>query len=359
MAEEIKEIKKTETVEAEVVENDENTTNHPDTFEIVDVETVESQEEVAADIFIKTITPYKIIFTKKDNKDIAILMFLCRDDNDKLFIIDRNIIINDEDHLDNIKCIPFAEDEFDFENEKICYNLLMGYLDNYICDMKFEISKEDINKPNPLLKTTLTNVKSRETKLATIRANTYAALKFIDSYIDENIINEHDLALATLSGSKDNENSVEFFLVDSVEKIVAMASASVDLNTKKKNPFTKIKLSFSKNKKNNHNTSIGIVIKVSRIVGTEKEVVQLLTPFDIGIEFGPKKFKGITIPWIEDNYYGDSDQYVSTITINSTRLEGIDKNFMIIRGRSKNGSIKLFLLDSSIQKELQDMINEY
>jgi len=315
------------------------------------------KEAVAADIYIKTITPYKITFKKKDNRDIAIIIFLCRDDNDNLFIIDRNIPVRDEDHLSDLECIPFAEDkDYDFVNDNICTNLLLGHLDNYVCDMKFEISKEDMKSSDPVLKTTLTNVHTRETKVAAIGADTYAALTFIDSYIAEDIINEHDLALAVVAGSKENTKA-EFYVVDSVDKIVAMAPAEVELKEKK--GFIDKITSIFKGNEDEHPTSVGMVVKVSRTVGTEREVVQLLTPFDIGVEFGEDKFKGITISWIEKNYYGDADQYVATLIINSAKIEGVDKTFMIIRGKSKTGDVKLFLLDSSIQKELQDNINAY
>ena len=79
------------------------------------VKVMEPKEDIAADIFIKTVTPYKITFNKKNDKEVATVMFLCRDDFDKLFIIDRNIIVKDEDHRAELECIPFAEDnEFDF-----------------------------------------------------------------------------------------------------------------------------------------------------------------------------------------------------------------------------------------------------
>ena len=345
----------------EVTDNEESEEEEVASEEVYDnvygTKQFDPKEAIAADIFIKTITPYKITFKKKDERDIAIIIFLCRDDNDNLFIIDRNIPVKNEDHLSDLECIPFAEDkDYDFVNDNICTNLLLGHLDNYVCDMKFDISKEDMKSSDPVLKTTLTNVHTRETKVAAIGADTYAALTFIDSYIAEDIINEHDLALAVVAGSKENTKA-EFYVVDSVDKIVAMAPAVVDLK-KKKNFIEKLAGIF-KDDVDDHPTSVGMVLKVSRIVGTEREVVQLLTPFDIGVEFEEDKFKGNTISSIEENYYGDADQYVTTLTINSAKIEGVDKTYMIIRAKSKTGDVKLFLLDSSVQKELQDKINEY
>lgn len=320
---------------------------------------IESKEEEAADLFIKTVTPFRLIFNQKDGRDIATIVFLCRDDYDKLFILDRNIIIKNEEQKQRLECIPFAEDpEIDFCNQKICSNLLLGYLDNYICDMKFSIDKEDMKSPSPVLRTTLTNVKSKENKVAAINSDTFAALTFIDSYVNEDIINEHDLALATVAGSKDStDNPSEFFVVDGIDSIVAMAPAEVDIY-KSDSLIEKIKRLFVRKEKK-HSTSIGLVLKAMRYVGTEREIVQLLTPFDIGVEFGEEKFKDNTIASIEAAYYGDSDQYVATIINNAITIEGVDKTYMMIRGKAKTGKLKLFLLDSSIQKELQDKINAY
>lgn len=339
-------------------------TNDQNIFNQVDndygTKNIEPKEDVAADMFIKTITPYKITFNKKDNRDIAIVVYLCRDYTDKLFIIDRNIIVKNDEHRSDLECIPFAEDkDYDFVNEKICTNLLLGHLDNYICDMKFSIEKDNLKDVDPVLRTTLTNVKTRETKVASINADTFAALVFIDKYIEEDIVNEHDLALAVMAGSKDcSSRPAEFFVVDSIDKIVAMAPAVVDMK-KKKNIFVQLKDKITGVNNNYHPTSIGMVVKVVRYNGQEREVLQLLTPFDIGVEFAEEKFKGNSIASIEENYYGDSDQYVTTLTINSVEISGVDKTYMVIRAKAKTGSTKLFLLDSSIQKELQDKINEY
>ena len=323
---------------------------------------VESNEDTASDIFIKTVTPYRLIFNKKEGRDIAIIIFLCKDDNDKLFIIDRNIVIHSTEQISDLQCLPFAEDkEIDFVNQRICANILMGGLDNYVCDMKFNISKDDMmNNLSPVLTTNLTNVKTREIKQASINADTFAALTFIDSYIKEDIINEHDLALAVMAGSKDcTSNPAEFFVVDSVDKIVAMAPAEVDMDNEKRGIIARIKAFFTHEEPVDHSTSIGLVAKLARYKGGERETLCLLTPFDIGVEFEEDKFKGNTISSIESEYFGDSDQYVSTLVNSKITIEGVDKTYMMIRAKSKTGSVKLFLLDSVVQKDLQEKINEY
>lgn len=320
------------------------------------------KEEIHPALFIKTATPYRIIFNKKNDKNIGTLIFLCRDRDDKLFVIDKNYILT-EDQKEIVECIPFTSEDSDFGNEKICTNLVLNYLDNYvITDKNFAITKDHLLDINPMLTITLTNVKTKEDCIAEINADTFAAINFITSYIEEAIFNEHDLALATIIASREKleKEHVEFFEVCDIEKIVAMAPADCDLELRPyKSLLSKIRSMFKKETEVEHNTSIGLVLKLSRYKDSNKEIVQLLAPFDIGVEFEESKFKGATISSIEDDYFGDGDQYVSTLISHSVTIDGLDKTYMMIRGKSKNGDIKIFLLDSSISKDLKEKINEY
>lgn len=321
----------------------------------------EEKEEKKENLFIKTATPYKMIFTKKDNgNEVAIMMYLCVDNNDKAFMINRNIPVVSEDHKDRLCLLPFTEEDTDaeFVNVKICNNILLGKIDNYVTNMKFSVDDDFKSSENPILHVDLTNVKSRDTITADISASTFSALAFIDNYMREDTINEHDLSLATITASKENNSIAKFFVVDSIDKVVAMAPAEVTV----KNKFRLKDIFKFFKKKESHDDSIAIVIKLSRDLkayGKEAEVVNLLTPFTVGEVLEESKFKGNTIKEFEQNYYGDSDQYVSTLTINNITLGGIDKSYMLIRAKTKTGNTNLFLLDYSIQKELKDKINEY
>lgn len=321
------------------------------------------EKEVHPYLFIKTATPYKILLTKKDGKTIATLILLCRDRHDKLFVIDKNNILTSEDQKDIVECIPFTAEESAFGNEKICTNLVLNYLDNYIItDKNFFIARDHLLDTNPYMTITLTDVKTKEEVVAEIHPDTFSAISFIISYINESIINEYDLALATvISGKEKTENdNVELFEVCDIEKVVAMAPAECDPELKPhKSLFEKLKSFFKREKEVKHSTSIGVVLKVSRYKNGNKEIVQLLTPFDIGVEFDESKFKGTTIAGIEKDYFGDGDQYVSTLITHSVTIDGLDKTYMMIRGKSKNGDIKIFLLDSTVTKDLKEKINEY
>lgn len=340
-----------ETADSLVVEENEENTN--DTKE----------KEVHPELFVKTATPYKILLNKKDGKTIATLILLCRDRNDKLFVIDKNNVLSSDDQKDIVECIPFTADDSAFGNEKICTNLVLNYLDNYIItDKNFFISRDHLLDANPYMTITLTNVKTKEEIVAEIHPDTFSAISFIISYINESIINEYDLALATVIAGKEKTDNdhVELFEVCDIEKIVAMAPAECDPELKPhKSLLEKIKSFFKKEKEVNHSTSIGLVLKVSRYKNGNKEIVQLLSPFDIGVEFDESKFKGATISGIEKDYFGDGDQYVSTLITHSVTIDGLDKTYMMIRGKSKNGDIKIFLLDSAVSKDLKEKINEY
>lgn len=178
----------------------------------------------------------------------------------------------------------------------------------------------------------------------------YCAMKFIDDYIFNTMIeNEHDLQLATIVGSKEN-NDVEFFVVDSIENIVNMVSTK-----KKPKGIEAIKSIFDREA----DTNIGLVFRASRTTPEKKEIVSILTPFDIGVELDKSKFKGDTVEDLENNYFGDSDQYVATLIINDTHIEVVDKSYMVIRGKTKNGTTKIFLLDNAIKNDLIKKIKDY
>ena len=90
-----------------------------------------------------------------------------------------------------------------------------------------------------------------------------------------------------------------------------------------------------------------------------KNIKQVLTTFDIGKDYPDSKFKGDTIDTIQNKYYGDSDQFVSTLTVEDTRLLGVDKQFMMVRAKNKNHKVYVFLLDVSATEKITKLIEAY
>ncbi len=307
-------------------------------------------------IVAKTATPFNISINEKNGKKVATVYFLCRDEDDKLFLIDRNLILDNEEDELTIEALPFTEDkEADFASERIVAHSLNAYLPSYITDMQFYVDEGFEKDLNPTVYLYGTDINTRASMKIKMTADIFSCMNFVDSYIFDGVDCEHDLALATVAGSKVIDSPAQFFLVDKVDSIVSMANAVVDPERK-----GLAKLFKKKKAKKDPGTTIGLVVKVDKFISnTEKEVVSILISFDAGVTFDESKYRGKTIDQIQSEYYGDSDQFVATLTTMNTRLHGVDKEYMIIRGKSKDKKVRLFLFDSSMQEELKHLIDIY
>lgn len=304
-------------------------------------------------IEIVTATPFDASIIESHNKTVGTIYFLCCDIANHLFIIERNFILENEDDKLVFECLPFIEDESDFASKKIIRYTMCSHMDTYVSDFKFGVDDGFEKDPNTKVWFDGTNIISKETVKFKLSIDTFSCLAFIDSYIFEGINNDHDFTLATVCASKNLEVPAEFFLVDKIDSVISMAQAVVEV------PRKGLQKLF-KPKKIKYDTTIGVVFKVNKFISnSEKEVATLLTPFDLEKEFDSSKFRGKSITDIQNEYFGDADQYVSTLLINSIRLYGIDKEYMIIRGKNKDKRVKLFLLDSSMVEELKHLIDEF
>ena len=314
-------------------------------------EEVENKEEY---LILKTATPYNATVINAHGVSVGTIYFLCKDGDDKLFILMRNYILNSEEDKMSILALPFYHDyDEEFASGKIVNSLLNQCLDTYVSGMEFSVDDSFKKVSNPSVYLKASSISTKEEVVIKMTADIFSCMSFIDSYIFDKVDNEHDLTLATVAGSKVLDTSVEFFVVDKIESIVSMAP--VEVHVKRKGLA---KLFGTKNKK--YNTTLGIVLKVSRYISNnEREIVHILTPFDVGVEYDESKFRGNTIDNIQSNYYGDSDQYVGTLMISNIRLLGVDKEYMVIRGKSKDKRVKIFLFDSSVQQELKSLIDSY
>lgn len=325
--------------------------------EIKEIEAKEPEVDLKS-ITIKTATPFIINTNKSPNsgKDIATLTFLCVLEDENIITISRNYILDTEDDKDAVECIDFHADN-EFVNNKICYNFIAKYLPAYFSTFKFKVDDlSDYGNKHNLVTLECINITDKS-KTVEFRMNTeiFCSMAFIDDYIfNGEIENEHDLQLATVVSSKIN-NDIEFFVVEEINNIISMVSTK-----KKPKGLDIIKDIFN----NESHTGIGVVFRVTRTQKNDnkedyKETVSLLMPFDIGEELDKSKFKGDTVESLEQNYYGDADQYVGTLLIDEWHLEGVDKSYMIIRGKTKNGTTRVFLLDSAIKEDLIHKIKEY
>lgn len=328
-----------------------NMTNNNDDIEppLPDYEDA-SEEPEQETIRIVSATPITIVDHDVNGRYISTLAFLCRDMNDKLVTICRNFELKDKEEQELLDVIPFHNNNANFINDTMNYINLTKYLPSYISDFKFYVEERYNTDNNPIVYTYATKFGdiSKEKIRIDIDAEVYAAMNFIDSYVFDGIENEYDLNLAVSVGYK-NDHVAKFFLVDSIEDIISIAPTVRQPKGIKK-LFKKAEIG----------TGIALVLKINKFISnTEKEVVSLLTPFDTGIVFEESKFRGSSIESLEEKFYGDSDQYVSTLIVNTTRLHGIDKEFMTIRGKNKDGQVRIFLFDTTIVDKLIKMIEEY
>lgn len=338
-------------IDAEVSEI-ENATVNEDTIIEVSGEAIVGNNIPFTSREISTATPFQASIITSGNKRIGTIYFLCKDTEEKLFVLERNYILeNEEDEL-AIECLPFTEQEDDFASVKITRHLLCTTLDCFVSDFKFSINDGFEKDSDPKLWFEVINTKTKVTENILISADTFACIAFIDSYVFEGITNEHDFRLATVVASKILESPAEFFLVDKVESIVSMAPAEVEI------PGSKLSKIFKRKKV--YDTTLGIAFKVSKFISnTERELVTILTPFDTGVIYDNSKFRDKTIDQIQSEYFGDADQYVGTLMISSIRLYGVDKEYMLIRGKTKDMKVRLFLLDSSITEDLKHQIDQF
>ena len=323
---------------------------------------VEAIEDTHKNPFIELVTPINVTTTEqtKDGKPliIATVHFLCKDSDNSMFIVDRNLFLQNKEDIEIIGLIPFAEDrDSDFLSKLIEFRFLQQCLPMYGTDFNFFVDEDFDKNPNPVIHLNALD-KERNKVVIDVRADSFASMAYIDSFIFEHLTNYHDLNLAVANGARISNNAegleespASFFVVDSVDQIVSMASAVPD-----KSGVDKIKALFSKET----STNIGVVTKVTRYIGKDnKESAFILVPFDAGVVYPKEKFRGKTIQDIQDNFYGDADQYVSTYMVSSVRLHGVDKEYTMIRGKTKDRNIKLFLFDSATFEELTHKVEEF
>ena len=329
-------------------------------------EITEDGEEVVEEtkvIDIVTASPYNIFKYGEVPNMNATISFICRTTDNDLITLNKSYKITTDEQEMFLECTGLLEDdEADFIGKRILNRTLINYLPTYNSNLNFETEDEFDKSEDPHL--VLKNCREGGTlAVADIRmsSNIAAAVMFIDSYLTDDVVNDHDFMLATTVGSKVEESPAEIFVVDHIDSIVAMAGAEVDYE-ESANPFKRFFSKIFKRKKSKavYDTTIGLVAKVSRFKDKDtKENYFVLIPFDIGASFPEEKFRGKTIQSIQQEYFGDADQYVSTLTIPMTHIYGVDKDFMVLRAKNKDKKLKIFLIDNSVKEELIHQINNF
>ena len=323
-------------------------------------------------ITVKTMTPYRVVYnTTSTGIRYASMHYLCRRDDNRLLILTRNIIIDSDEDKELIDSLPFVEQDEEYDNlvDTIVRMNLCTYLDNYTTDFTFYVdtkldgflSQDDNDSPTIYTYAYDRHNNNEKVKIY-IDTNVFSCINFVDNYLFDGVVSIHDLSLAIISASKESETNIPFFYVENIESIEAMAPA--EITTEKDTVFNKIKNVFKKKEDRIPVTTIGVVFKISKNTNGVSETALVLAPIDVSVEFDESKFKNLTIASIENDYFGMSDEYVSTLMTNVRLFSEVngstqDKEYMIIRGKTKDKKYRLILLDKSAQNKLQEKINEY
>ena len=285
---------------------------------------------------ISYVTPMTISSNTINDTRIATIFFLCIDaKEDYMFILYHNYIIeNDEDDI-IVRSNSIHDDE-NFISKMVAANMIAKHLPKYNTDLVFNKNEDKFAGDED--KFYLLGVSSSDSKVCrfNLSSDVFASMGFVDSYLTADYTNNHDFTQAILSGADKNNNiASEVYIVDDVDNIISLALADKKTNT------------------------LACVFKVKRSFGDGvTDSFKILIPFIVeGAKFKKSKFNA-TIESIGKDYTKDADQYVCDFMW-STRIGNIDKEFLIIKGKNKDNTSKLFFLDTDIENKLDDLIDKF
>ena len=287
------------------------------------------------DLILKHVVPLSFSFVSDDIGSFAVI---CLSESDELFTICTNYQFEEEIEKSVMKELPFYDDN-KFPNHKIVDGMIINKIPSFLTDFKFTYHKEEEIYKFTLKARELTKEGAGREVEFKCTSDIYCSLKFFDQYIFNCIINNHDITAATISGFA-KEDPSEVFIVDRVDRIVAMAPMEIE----------GVK----------HSTNIALEFVVAKMNFKTESFVKstILATFDIGQEFKKKKFKGMTVDKLNDTFFAEDDQYLQMYNT-FDRLENIDKEYLIIRATNKDQNSKIFFIDSTIRTELETMIGEF
>lgn len=321
-------------VSPEPVESDDTATNEM----IITDEVVEDQ--TANHITMKTSSLMTIY--RKEDSTIATVYFLCKDINDKLFVLAKNYQAETREDIKSLDNIVGSESEL-WYNNKLTHRMIMNTLNCYNTDFDFGEQSDFKTNFDPYISITASKSDTNEEYNISMPSEQFACIAYIDNYIIAGKNNEHDFNIACSGMFSESIPPAQFAVVENIESIVYMTEA----------------VKVSKFKKIGSKESLAVVMKVSYFIGNERQVNYILTPWYTDKKYNKSKFKGKTIKDIENDFYKDADQYNANLKVDELRLNNIDKEYMMLHGVNKEGQVKIFLLDSSVKEELINKIEVF
>lgn len=292
--------------------------------------------ETFQSIKLKTATPLTI---EEGSNNLIVMSWLCTDENDDLLMVKSEYFVDYETESSILNMIGFSFNS-KFISNRITDYMIMSKVPNYLCDLEFSMhdyADEDskFTMVGMKLKDELDEEAGYEYFEFNLSTNLFMSMKFIDQYIMDSIYNNHDLGLASTLGSKVSDSDTSIVIPSDIDQIVTMA------------PVEK---------------KSGNIVVMFRVVNTidenVKEMPIILAPFSTGRKLKTAKFKGETVQKIEARYFNDADHFIAQL-MTTAHIKNLDKDYMILLGKTKNNVSKLFLFDMVLKSKLENMILDY
>ena len=272
-------------------------------------------------------------------KEAAVIYYLAEMINSKgenfLGILSVNYILSGDEDIAKLQKLPFFNPNKYF-SDSFSTHMIVDKLPKYVCDNEFEI--ENINDPKTTISMEGFDISNMDSKSDIVRIemsiDVFSTIKFIDEYIQEDVINNHDLLISLSSTTKESK----LFVVDEIPWLLGLSR----INRKS----TSVAVAFRAHTSRNSLTTEYIDNSIS-----------ILMPIDLKIKFRRRKFKD-KLNTVLDKFLEDDDQYLNSF-IFYARFKNIDKEYLCIKAFNKNEESKLILLDSAATKRLKKLIMDY
>lgn len=279
---------------------------------------------------IETITPLSVENKDILSENIITNYWLCKLSNDNLIIMCCNFIVDDEEKEVLSKTVPYHENKT-FMNHSIVRNMLLSKFPVYLSDFLFY--KSENNKVEIVSKLLSKDSEVDENIVHfNFSLDIFASFAYTENYITDSILNYHDISLATLSGAIVPEIETTLYNISDIDIL-----SVVSIDKKKK--------------------SIGVLLRTES-KDEELQHYNILIPFESNVKVNRKKSKGATIQKIQESYLLNDDEYISLFMFES-RIENVDKEYLFIKAKNKDGKSILFTMDSAVRQILLNKIADF
>jgi hypothetical protein len=313
------------------VDNSENTEVNEDNSSISSIDV--NSEEYQNSIFIEAIEPMDIDIAVDTNSGakIAILSWLARMKDGSLLILVSHYMIESEAEELYVQSLPFFSGNM-FSGSKLAFDFVAGRLAQLITDWEF--TKVEDNKFS--INAAAISKEDNNSKLFTFYTNTknYSSIKFIDNYVFQCIVNNHEVSIAALEAGIVEEDVVDIVNVNDIKSIVAMAPAEY---------------------KKSSNVVLEIEVEDSN---ESKDTYKILLISNIGTVYPNKKFKGMNVNRLNSSFLNEENEYIQLFQFNDV-YRIIDAEYMIVKGKNKDKKSKLFVFSPIIKNKLVELIKAY